>query len=62
VDAELHYGNPLDFTLRVPEFSVARGEVVAVVGRVGSGARPGALSAGVNGCFRAWRLGSKAAC
>ncbi|GBF99292.1 ABC transporter [Raphidocelis subcapitata] len=37
VDAELHYGDPRDFKLVVPEFSVARGEVVAVVGRVGSG-------------------------
>ncbi|KAF6262121.1 P-loop containing nucleoside triphosphate hydrolase protein [Scenedesmus sp. NREL 46B-D3] len=36
-DAELHYGNPAEFTLTVPEFDVKPGEVVAVVGRVGSG-------------------------
>jgi ABC-type multidrug transport system fused ATPase/permease subunit len=36
-NAELHYGNPLDFTLSVPEFSVDKGEVAAIVGRVGSG-------------------------
>ena len=35
--AELHYGSPQDFTLSVPEFDVKAGEVVAVVGRVGSG-------------------------
>lgn len=37
-DAVLSYGQG-DFSLRVPEFSVAKGEVVAVVGRVGSGER-----------------------
>lgn len=36
-DAELHYGNPAEFTLTVPEFEVKPGEVVAVVGRVGCG-------------------------
>lgn len=36
-DAELHYGNPADFTLKVEEFEVNPGEVVAIVGRVGSG-------------------------
>jgi ABC-type bacteriocin/lantibiotic exporter with double-glycine peptidase domain len=35
--AKLHYGNPADFTLTVPEFSVKPGEVVAIVGRVGCG-------------------------
>jgi ABC-type multidrug transport system fused ATPase/permease subunit len=35
--AELHYGAPQDFTLSVPDFDVKAGEVVAVVGRVGSG-------------------------
>ncbi|KAI8465820.1 MAG: putative ABC transporter [Monoraphidium minutum] len=35
--AELHYGHPEDFTLKVPLFEVAKSEVVAVVGRVGSG-------------------------
>lgn len=35
--AKLHYGNPAEFTLTVPEFEVKPGEVVAVVGRVGSG-------------------------
>jgi hypothetical protein len=42
-DAELHYGSPEDFTLSVPEFSVAKGEVAAIVGRVGSGGRRGLL-------------------
>lgn len=36
-DAELHYGKPDEFTLTVPEFEVKPGEVVAIVGRVGSG-------------------------
>jgi ABC-type bacteriocin/lantibiotic exporter with double-glycine peptidase domain len=36
-DAELHYGKPEEFTLTVPEFEVKPGEVVAIVGRVGSG-------------------------
>ncbi|KIY99894.1 ABC transporter, multidrug resistance associated protein [Monoraphidium neglectum] len=35
--AELHFGNPEDFVLKVPRFDVAKGEVVAIVGRVGSG-------------------------
>lgn len=34
-----HPAAPADFKLRVPKFSVKAGEVVAVVGRVGSGAR-----------------------
>lgn len=37
-NAKLHYGNPADFELHVPHFSIKPGEVVAVVGRVGSGA------------------------
>lgn len=36
-NAKLHYGNPADFTLTVPQFSVKPGEVVAIVGRVGCG-------------------------
>jgi ABC-type transport system involved in cytochrome bd biosynthesis fused ATPase/permease subunit len=36
-DAKLHYGNPADFTLSVPQFRVKPGEVVAIVGRVGCG-------------------------
>jgi ABC-type transport system involved in cytochrome bd biosynthesis fused ATPase/permease subunit len=36
-NAKLHYGNPADFTLTVPEFSIKPGEVVAIVGRVGCG-------------------------
>jgi ABC-type bacteriocin/lantibiotic exporter with double-glycine peptidase domain len=36
-NAKLHYGNPADFTLNVPEFSIKPGEVVAIVGRVGCG-------------------------
>lgn len=36
-DAKLHYGNPADFTLTVPQFSVKPGEVVAIIGRVGCG-------------------------
>ncbi|KAF8071336.1 abcC3 [Scenedesmus sp. PABB004] len=35
--AKLHYDRPDEFTLSVPEFEVKPGEVVAVVGRVGSG-------------------------
>jgi len=35
--AELHYGDPADFLLRVPKFEVKPGQVVAVVGRVGAG-------------------------
>ncbi len=36
-DAELHYGDPNEYKLRVPKFEVNPGEVVAIVGRVGSG-------------------------
>jgi ABC-type transport system involved in cytochrome bd biosynthesis fused ATPase/permease subunit len=36
-NAKLHFGNPADFVLTVPEFSVKPGEVVAIVGRVGCG-------------------------
>lgn len=36
-NAKLHYGNPADFTLTVPQFSIKPGEVVAIVGRVGCG-------------------------
>jgi ABC-type bacteriocin/lantibiotic exporter with double-glycine peptidase domain len=36
-DAELHYGHPEEFTLKVPKFEVNPGEVVAIVGKVGSG-------------------------
>ena len=32
-----HYGKPEDFTLKVPKFEVKKGEVAAIVGRVGSG-------------------------
>jgi ABC-type bacteriocin/lantibiotic exporter with double-glycine peptidase domain len=36
-NSQLHYGNPEDFTLEVPKFEVNPGEVVAIVGKVGSG-------------------------
>jgi hypothetical protein len=54
-NAKLHYGNPEEFTLTVPQFSIKPGEVVAVVGRVGCGEWV-VSSKGCAKCLRAARL------